>query len=170
MALLVTLPTPVPQKTTDAVTENNYRFRQSLTAGEAVYLYTTNHCCYTSHLSRQQLQPAENSSQQAASQIHPPPTFLLPAAEIAWLYPLSHTAPKFNVDYTDEELWAISDMTFVWLCSISRRHRASASFSPLSTTHWSEGGEQWFHSPGFLTPLNHKSLAISFPYLRSNPE
>lgn len=162
MALLVTLPTPVPQKTTDAVTENNYSFRQSLTAGEAVYLYATNHCRYTSHLSRQQLQPAESSSQQPASQIHPPPTSPFPAAEIAWPYPLSHMAPKFNFDYTNEELWAISDVTFVWLCSLSRGHRASASFSPLSTTHWSEGVSNDFIPQVSLLHWITKALPSAF--------
>jgi len=96
MALLLALPTPMPQKTMAAVTENNYSFRRSLTAGEVVYLHTTNHCCYTSRL------PRQPNPEQAAPQIHPPPSPPLP--EIAWPCPLSHTAPKLSFDYTDEKL------------------------------------------------------------------
>lgn len=110
MALLVTLPTLVPQKTRDAVTENNYSFRQSLLL-EKQFVSTPQIAAVTPPI-----YPGNRSQQEALpGELHRrsilPLLPLLPAAEMAWPYALSHMAPKFNFDYTDEELGAVSGIT-----------------------------------------------------------
>lgn len=86
----------------DAVTENNCSFGQPLTAGEAVWLCTTNQCCYPSHLPSNCSQQEVIPSKMRHRYILPlPPT--LPAAEIAWTCPHSHMASKLHLDDTAEE-------------------------------------------------------------------
>lgn len=120
MTLLVILPTGVPQKTTDAVSENNYSFRQLLTLPLSLY-----HHSLLLHLPSTQATAASRKLFPTNCIAEPSsPIFPLPVAEIAWPHPLCHITPNLNFHCTDEELWLISGVTFAWLCCISRGTRS----------------------------------------------
>lgn len=99
-ALSAILLPPVFQKTTNAVTENNYSFRQSLLL-EKQFISPPPTIAAVST----QGTPA---SEQLCPGLHRRSVLPLPVAETAWPCPLGHKAPKFNFDDTDEEISAIS--------------------------------------------------------------
>lgn len=152
MALSAIFLPPVFQKTTNAVTENNYSFRQSLLL-EKQFISPPPTIAAVST----QGTPA---SEQLCPGLHRRSVLPLPVAETAWPCPLGHKAPKFNFDDTDEEISAISGVTAVWLCCVSRGHGASAPLRPLSITCWSKDHEKQFNSQGFPALLNPKSLPL----------